>query len=163
MNRPIPPKPDNIRTINDGGVSSWGWIDHRIEWFMDDMTQEEILLYFFLAASCDKNGCSWYSSRHIQKLLKIGPATLIRARQMLEERGLISTRKDELSQRTIYQVLPLPIQENERIQIPMKRKVTKNPTSKTKDKEPVPAKTEEHSREIGLKYLEDIRGKLGNF
>lgn len=112
----MPPKPDSIRTM----PQQWAWVDHRFRWFWDDLSQAEILLYFFLVVTSDPQGCSWWSTRKTCKVLKIGPASLIRARQTLEQRMLIATTKDEFNQRIIYQVLPLPIEENVRIEIPLK-------------------------------------------
>ncbi|MEW5946456.1 MAG: hypothetical protein AB1742_09680 [bacterium] len=117
MERPRPPEMDNIREIK----GSFGWVDHRIKWFWDDMDRDEILLYFFLISVSNEQGCSWWSSRKITKVLKIGPASLIKARKSLEKRRLIATRKEKLSNRTIYQVLPLPIDEGVKVEIPIRR------------------------------------------
>ncbi|MFH1537669.1 MAG: hypothetical protein ABIH66_01830 [bacterium] len=116
MDRQQPPRPDKIRKMTGG----FGWVDHRLRWFMEDMRQEEILLYFFLVIAGNEQGCSWWSTRKITKMLKIGPKSLQNARETLDRRGMISTRKDELSGRIIYQLLPLPIEENERVEIPVK-------------------------------------------
>lgn len=116
MDRQQPPRPDKIRRMTGG----FGWVDHRLRWFMEDMKQEESLLYFFLVIVANEQGCSWWSSRKITKMLKIGPASLQRAREVLERRGMIATKKDGLSGRIIYQLLPLPIEENERVEIPVK-------------------------------------------
>lgn len=125
MSRPQVPKPDAIRTPS----AQWGWIDGRFKWFWDDLSQAELLLYFFLVTTSDAQGCSWWSTRKICKILKIGPATLIKARHDLEQRMLIATTKDELSQRIVYQVLPLPIDENVRIEIPIKTAIQKKPAA----------------------------------
>ncbi len=163
MERPKPPRPDRVRDINSG--STWGWVDHRLEWWLEDLTQEEVLLYFYLIMKSDRNGCSWCSTREMQKRLKMGPSTIIRARQMLEERGLIAAEKDELSQRYIYQVMSLPIQENERLQIPMikKGRPTKKSGSKSSKNDAVaqtPAPSSSPDPEAGKRYLDEIMGRL---
>lgn len=119
MDRTQLPRPDRLRQIEGG----FGWVDHRLRYFWDELSREELLLYFFLCTTSNEQGCSWYSTRKICKILKIGPATLIRARQILEQRRLIATKKDDLSQRTIYQVLPLPIEKNVTIEVPIKPKI----------------------------------------
>ncbi len=130
---------------------------------MDVMAQEEMLLYFFLCAASNHEGCSWWSTRQITKKLKIGPATLIRARKTLEERGLIATRQDEFSQRTIYQVLPLPIEViREQIEIPRIKQVSKPAPGKGKATAKDSAEPEKDEIEVGLKYLEQISKKLNN-
>ena len=164
MERPDLPKPDQIRQISGG----FGWVDHRIKWFWDEMTQEELLLYFFLVSVSNEQGCSWWSTRQITKVLKMGPATLIRAREMLEERSLIGTKKDEFSQRTIYQVLPLPIEKNTPLEIPLKKQLKKNPSKKQSaglpDASPSPAEgatvEKEPETERALEFLEEIRRNL---
>jgi predicted transcriptional regulator len=159
VERPKPPRPDRVRDINSG--STWGWVDHRIEWWLEDLSQEEVLLYFYLIMKSDRNGCSWCSTRTMQKQLKMGPSTIIRARQMLEERGLIATEKDELSQRYIYQVMSLPIQENERLQIPIKRgRPAKKSGTKTKKNEVSATVAAEAAPEVGKRYLDEIMGRL---
>ncbi len=159
MDRPTPPRPDKIRQI----AGKFSWIDVRIKYFMDDMTREELLLYFFLVTASNEQGCSWWSTRQITKKLKIGPAYLIRARRMLEERNLIATRTDELSQRTIYQVLDLPIETNEPLEIPILKQIDKKPGSKKKGaKAAAPADISDAQHEVGLKFLEEIGKKLNN-
>jgi len=151
MDRPKPPKPEKIRQMTAG--HSFGWVDHRIKWFWEDMSREEILLYFFLITVSNEQGCSWWSSRKITKILKIGPAYLQRAREMLEKRNLIAVRKDEMSQRTIYQLLPLPIEENVRIEIPMKLN--------NRD-EPLPEKhlVSKEQQKINLENIQKLRNIL---
>lgn len=157
MNTPKPPRPDTIRAIERG----FGWIDHRFKWFWEDLAQGELLLYFFLATTSNEQGCSWWSNRKICKVLKVGPATLIRARQTLEQRRLIATTKDPLSQRIIYQVLPLPIDQNVRIEIPIKPSVQKKSPKKPADKAKTRAvATEDDRRSSNLKNLQKMQQML---
>jgi hypothetical protein len=160
VERPTPPRPDKVRQL---GGFPFAWLDVRIKDFMDAMTQEELLLYFFLLSAGNEQGCSWWSTRQITKKLKIGPASLIRSRRMLEERNLIATRQDEFSQRTIYQLLDLPIETiRESIEIPKIKEVQKTSGSRRK----VSGKTEDsatdEAREVGFKFLEEIGKKLNN-
>ena len=148
------PRPDMIRQIQGG----FGWIDHKFKWFWDDLSREELLLYFFLATTSNEFGCSWYSSRKICKILKIGPATLIRARQTLEQRRLIATKKDELSQRTIYQVLPLPIDKNVSVEIPIKPNVDRKP--QPSQKQTLQPAVSQEQQSLNMKNLERIQSLL---
>lgn len=157
MDRTQLPRPDRLRQIEGG----FGWIDHRIRYFWDDLSREELLLYFFLCTTSNETGCSWYSSRKICNILKIGPATLIRARQILEQRRLIATKKDDLSQRTIYQVLPLPIDTNVKIEVPIKPKIDlkKNPKKEQPTTDPdASISVEQHH--LNMANLERIQQAL---
>ncbi len=116
----------------------FAWFDKRVEWFWDDMTQHELLLYFYLVTVGDmQTGCSCHSSREITRVLKIGPSSLIKARKRLVKRRVIAVSKDELSNRTIYQVLPLPILENDRIDIPRLVDLDAEKKAKSKKKKPI--------------------------
>jgi hypothetical protein len=156
MDRPQPPSPDKIRQMS----GSFGWVDHRFRFFWEDLSREEILLYFFLVTVADAQSISWWSTRKIAKTLKIGPATLLRAKAMLEQRKLISTRKDALSQRIIYQVLPLPIDENVRIEIPIKYAVSKSPKKDNPNSEATMAHQTDEQRELNMKHLVRIQELL---
>ena len=160
------PRPDLVRQLE----GSFSWIDHRIKWFWEDMSPAELLLYFFLVSTSDAAGCSWYSSRQICKILKIGPATLISARGTLEQRLLIAANKDEFSGRTIYQVLPLPIDKNVSVEIPIKPKIQKNSGKPKQDEAPQSELAQEAARAVApeervsrnLKHLENIQNLLKN-
>jgi len=144
-------------------VAPFSWIDVRIKDFMDVMTQEELLLYFFLISASNEQGVSWWSSRAITKKMKIGPASLIRARRMLEERGLISTRQDEFSQRTIYQLLDLPIEIiRDSIEIPKIRQVEKKTAAGKKGTKKSSTEINDEAHEVALKALEEIGKKFGS-
>lgn len=128
MAAPKTPRPDKIRQPDRG----FSWIDQRFRHFWEDLSREELLLYFFLVTTGNHEGVSWYSVRNICKVLKIGHATLQRARETLEQRLLIATEKDEFRNCIVYQVLPLPIDENVRIEIPIKPTVQKKPVKDKK-------------------------------
>lgn len=138
----------------------FAWFDKRIEWFWDDMTQHELLLYFYLVTVADmQTGCSCHSSREITSVLKIGPSSLIKARKRLEKRRIISVSKDELSNRTIYQVLPLPIMENERIDIPRLVDVEQKKKPKSKKKKN-PADSQADQQERNRQQLQKLQEML---
>ncbi len=93
--------PGLIRTIPSEGFS---WIDRRFirEGFIDPLSREAVLLYFFLTAVSDARGLSFYADPTISKLLKINAEELTQSRQRLIDRNLILYRYP------IYQALPLP-------------------------------------------------------
>lgn len=155
MERPTPPQPDRIRQLAGG----FGWVDHRIKWFWDDMSREELLLYFFLVSVSNEQGCSWYSTRQITRVLKIGNHTMMKARETLEERKLIATRKDEMSGRTVYQLLPLPMVVEDRKEVPYKKEVKKK-GGWAPEQAPAAEMTSEEQHEKGLRWLEEIQAKL---
>ncbi len=117
-------------------TEGFGWIDHRIRHWLPVMTQEELLLYFFLLYAAGPDGISYYSTRNITKILKISPSSLKNAREMLQARNLIAVEKDEFSQRIIYQVLSLPIDSSVRIEIPMIKDVEKKKPGRGKPADP---------------------------
>ena len=162
MSAPRPPRPDKIRQPDRG----FSWIDQRFRHFWEDLSREELLLYFFLVTTANPEGLSWYSVRKICKILKIGPSTLIRARETLEQRLLIATEKDEILNRTIYQVLALPIDENERIEIPIKPRVQKQrggPARGRKKETPAaeePAEESVDQHKLNMKNLERMKDFL---
>ena len=92
---------ERIRKIS----GSFSWMDHRIlsNGFLDAMSHNEILLYFFLILVGDKNGMSFYSYDKICNLLKIEADDYIRARNLLIKRSLVAFDKGR------FQVLALPI------------------------------------------------------
>ena len=97
--RPI--DPERLRRIPAEGFS---WIDRRFvrEGFIERLSQEAILLYFFLVAVSDARGLSFYGDPTISEKLKLDPEALSQARARLVEAGLILYRYPH------YQVLPLP-------------------------------------------------------
>lgn len=91
---------DRIRQV-DGGFS---FIPHRFltGGFLSSLNPHELLLYFFLILSGDRNGLSFYSYDKICTLLQMSLDQYIQARDGLIEKDLIAFDG------TIYQVLSLP-------------------------------------------------------
>jgi len=93
---------ERIRKV-DGGFS---FIPHRFltGGFLSSLNPHELLLYFFLVLSGDRNGLSFYSYDKICTLLQMSLDQYIQARNGLMEKDLIAFDG------TIYQVLSLPKQ-----------------------------------------------------
>ena len=91
---------ERIRQV-DGGFS---FIPHRFltGGFLSSLDPHELLLYFFLILSGDRNGLSFYSYDKICTLLQMSLDQYIQARDGLIEKDLIAFDG------TIYQVLSLP-------------------------------------------------------
>ena len=92
--------PERIRKI----TGSFSWLDHRLisGYYLQQMTRNEILLYFFLVLVSDKQGLSFYSDASICELLKIESVEFYQAREQLIKRSLIAYDKG------LFQVLQLP-------------------------------------------------------
>jgi hypothetical protein len=95
-----PINPNRIRRI----TGSFSWIDHRIlhDGYLEFMSQEEMLLYFFLVLVGDKNGISFYSYDKICRLLKFNLEQFIKTRNLLLDKQLIAHKDGR------FQVLQLP-------------------------------------------------------
>jgi hypothetical protein len=93
---------ERVRKV-DGGFS---FIPHRFltGGFLSSLNPHELLLYFFLVLSGDRNGLSFYSYDKICTLLQMSLDQYIQARDGLMEKDLIAFDG------TIYQVLSLPKQ-----------------------------------------------------
>jgi len=117
-----------IRKIN----GSFSWIDHRFitGGFIDDMSTDEILLYFFLVTVSDRNGVSFYHDDRICGILKIDLGILGEARDRLIQRSLLAYKFP------VYQVLALP---------------AKPVTPPTKEE------IEHEKREKALSYIQQIK------
>jgi hypothetical protein len=80
--------PERVRRPPAEGFS---WVDRR---FMRDhaegLSQDAILLYFFLTAVSDKDGLSFWSDVKTGGRLKLGPAAVGCARAELVRRGLLA-------------------------------------------------------------------------
>jgi hypothetical protein len=96
-----PIDPARLRIVPRGGFS---WIDRRFvrEGFVDRLSGEAILLYFFLVAVSDARGLSFYADPTLAKILKLDQDDLTRARAFLLGAGLVLYRYP------LYQVLPVP-------------------------------------------------------
>jgi len=101
MHKAQPVVPDRLRNIRQ---CTFGWIDHNFlhGGFLGRLSQEELLLYYFLITVADRNGVSFYDYERICQLLKLNLHDYLRARDLLCERSLIAY------QGGIFQVLSLP-------------------------------------------------------
>lgn len=92
--------PSRLRRIKKG----FSFIPHSfvIDGFLASLSQEELLLYFFLVLVGDRNGISFYAYDSICTLLQFSLEDYIAARNGLIERDLIAFDG------TIFQVLELP-------------------------------------------------------
>ena len=117
-----------VRKIN----GSFSWIDHRLisGGFLNDMSSEEILLYFFLVSVSDRHGISFYYDDRICRILKIDLESLGQAREGLIYRSLIVYKYP------VYQALSLPF---EPVAAPSKEQL------------------EEQKRQKALSYIQKIK------
>lgn len=92
--------PHRVRMVS----GSFAFIPHRFlsDGFLRSLSADELLLYFFLVLVADKDGVSYYGSRKICTLLKMGCPQYEDARDRLIARGLVA--HDD----TFFQVLELP-------------------------------------------------------
>lgn len=106
----------------EGGFS---FIPHRFltGGFWDSLSQDELLLYFFLVMVGDRNGLSFYSYDRICTLLQMRLDQYIQARDELIDKDMIAFDG------TIYQVLSLPVKS---------MKIKKAPTSSRRTRGPEP-------------------------
>jgi len=100
MNKPRPIKPDRVRVIK----GSFSWLDHKFitSGYINLLSKEEILLYYFLTTVGDRNGISYYHQDTICRLLKLDLTSFVKARDHLIFKDLI------VYSNKIYQVLSLP-------------------------------------------------------
>ena len=101
MRKPKPLVSDRIRNIRQ---CTFGWVDHDFlhRGFLNRLSQEELLLYYFLITVADRNGVSFYDYERICQFLKMGVDDYIRARDRLCERSLLAYQEG------VFQVLTLP-------------------------------------------------------
>ena len=104
MNKPKPIRPDRIRVIK----GSFSWVDHKFitSGYINLLSKEEIVLYYFLTTVGDRNGISYYHQDTICRLLKLDLTSFTKARDDLVFKDLIACR------RGMYQVLSLPEEDN---------------------------------------------------
>lgn len=83
---------------------TFGWVDHNFlhRGYLNRLSQEELLLYYFLITVADRNGVSFYDYERICQLLKLELDDYLRARDRLCQRSLIAY------QNGVFQVLSLP-------------------------------------------------------
>ena len=82
----------------------FAWIDRNFLFsgFWEQLSHEELLLYFFLILVSDGNGLSYYSYDRICHFLKLDVESYIQARNGLIHKDLIAF------ERGVFQVLSLP-------------------------------------------------------
>lgn len=81
----------------------FSWIDRRfVREFAPGLSQEAVLLYFFLTAVADKEGLSYYKDETLCQRLDLDQAVLTRVREDLIQHDLIAW------QAPLCQVLSLP-------------------------------------------------------
>ncbi len=91
------------RRVRRPPKDGWSWIDRRfVREFAPRLSQEAILLYFFLAAVSDKDGLSFYREATIAVRLRTSEAAVVRARDELVATDLVAYRAP------LVQVLSLP-------------------------------------------------------
>lgn len=102
MQKPHALIPDRIRNIRQ---CTFGWVDHDFlhRGYLSRLSQEELLLYYFLITVADRNGVSFYDYERICHLLQLELNDYLRARDRLCERALIAYHNG------IFQVLSLPV------------------------------------------------------
>ena len=82
--------PDRVRRPPTDG---WSWIDRRfVREHAPRLSQEAILLYFFLAAVSDKDGLSFYGDASIAVRLRLSEAAVVAARDELLAADLVAYR-----------------------------------------------------------------------
>lgn len=93
--------PDRVRKV----PPSFSWLDHRFlrHGYLDRLSPEAMLLYFFLVLVSDARGLSFYSTRSLSRHLKLSSSQLGLARATLVQEGLIAYAPP------LYQVLSLPV------------------------------------------------------
>lgn len=102
-----PIRPDRIRTIS----GSFSWVDHKFisTGLINELTKEEILIYYFLVNAGNKHGVSFYRKETICKLLKVTFSEFDKARDGLISQDLLAFKSHTYDPNNgIYQVLSLP-------------------------------------------------------
>lgn len=91
---------DRVRRPPKSGFS---WVDRRfVHHFAPQLSQEAILLYFFLASVSDQQGLSYYRDDSLASRLRIRQADLLQARDELIRHDLLAYESP------LTQVLSLP-------------------------------------------------------
>jgi len=81
----------------------FSWVDHRLvrDGHITGPGAEALSLYLLLVTVGDLDGVSWYSTGLLSRLLELAPGRVQRARETLEQRGLLAFGSP------FYQVLSL--------------------------------------------------------
>ena len=83
--------------------TGFSWVDRRfVHHFAPQLSQEAILLYFFLASVSDQQGLSYYRDDSLASRLRIRQADLLQARDELIRHDLLAYESP------LTQVLSLP-------------------------------------------------------
>lgn len=92
--------PERVRTIN----GSFAFVEHRFlrHGFWASLSQNELLLYFFLVMAGDRSGVSFYGYDKMCSILAMDLDTYIMARDLLIQKDLLAFDG------TFFQVLSLP-------------------------------------------------------
>ena len=92
--------PERLRVL----APPFAWVDRRflLSGFLDVLTPEENLLYFFLVLAADRDGLSFYNYDKICQLLKLEVDDYIHARNALIDKQLVAFDGRQ------FQVLALP-------------------------------------------------------
>jgi len=92
--------PQRLRRV----PAQFSWIDQQLirqPRYLQQCDLAALALYLVLVTVSDAEGLSYYSDTSLQRLLRIDPTQLVRARQQLCQAGLI------VYQQPLYQVLCL--------------------------------------------------------
>lgn len=110
MRKPTLLRPDRLRDIRQ---TSFGWVDHNFlhHGYLRCLTQDELLLYYFLITVADRHGVSFYDYERICQWLKMELDPYLRARHRLCERSLIAYQEG------LFQVLSLPARAEARLPV----------------------------------------------
>jgi len=83
--------------------TGFSWVDRRfVHHFAPQLSQEAILLYFFLASVSDQHGLSYYRDDSLASRLRMRQADLLQARDELIRHDLVAYESP------LTQVLSLP-------------------------------------------------------
>lgn len=98
LRRPL--RPERVRTI----PRSFSWIDRELlhRRILERLSQQEILLYFFLVLVAGPEGTSFWSYRSIARLLKLSEYEFSEALSALVKKDLVAFHYPT------FQVLSLP-------------------------------------------------------
>lgn len=98
-----PVRPERIRTIPE----QFSWIDRDLlhRGFLDDLSSDEIALYFFLTLVAGPEGTSFWSHSRLAERLKLTLDEFLDALRILIEKDLVAFDYPT------YQVLSLPSRE----------------------------------------------------
>lgn len=84
-------------------VDGFSWLDRRfLREFASRLSGDAVFLYLFLTAVSDKHGLSFYADSTLARRLRVGEATVVRARDELIAADLVAY------QPPLTQVLSLP-------------------------------------------------------